>query len=316
MSPGPAIVIHPDVARALRDGAPVVALETAVLTHGLPRDEHDPGAGPLHLATARSMVEAVREGGAVPATVGVLAGRLHVGLEPDELERLAVAPDPAKASTSTLAAILAAGRDAGTTVAATLAACAATTPPLRVFATGGIGGVHPGFARLPDISADLTQLARTRTAVVCAGAKSILDLPATIEVLETLGVPVLGLETDHFPRFHARGTAALRTWKVGGVVAAAEVCRTHWEVLGQPGGVLVTNPIPEAFALDDIALDAAVADANAAADAARAVGAARTPFVLADLAKRTAGRTLVANVALLLHNARAAAGLAAELAGG
>jgi pseudouridine-5'-phosphate glycosidase len=324
------ITVHPEVDHALRHRRPVVALETALMTHGLPRRPLAAGAGalpggaegwdregPLNLETARAMQRTVREGGAVPATIGVLGGTLHIGLDEQPLAELASDRTAAKASTANLAAVMARGQSAGTAVSATLAACAlAEAGPIRVFATGGIGGVHAGWTQRPDVSADLLQLATTPTCVVCAGAKSILDLPATVEALETLGVPVVGYRTDHFPRFHAPGDERLHTThRVDDAPAVARLCRVQWEVLGAEVGVVLANPIPPQFALDGRELEEAVAKANLAADEQAISGAQRTPFLLAELARLTDERSLVANIALLLNNARLAAAAAVALSG-
>jgi len=298
------------------------------MTHGLPRRplargaSADPGGekgwdpeGPLHLETARAMQRAVREGGAVPATIGVLGGALHIGLDDGSLVELAADTAAGKASTANLAAAMACGQSAGTAVSATLAACAlAEAGPIRVFATGGIGGVHAGWTQRPDVSADLLQLATTPTCVVCAGAKSILDLPATVEALETLGVPVVGYQTDLFPRFHAPGDERLKTpHRADDPLAVARLCRLQWEVLSAEVGLVLANPIPPQFALDGRELDEAVVKANRAADDRAVTGPERTPFLLNELARLTDDRSLIANIALLLNNARLAAAVAVAL---
>lgn len=298
------------------------------MTHGLPRRPLAAGAGalpggaegwdpqgPLTLETTRAMQRAVREEGAVPATIGVLGGTLHIGLDDGSLAELAAETAAGKASTANLAAVMARGQSAGTAVSATLAACAlAEAGPIRVFATGGIGGVHAGWTQRPDVSADLLQLATTPTCVVCAGAKSILDLPATVEALETLGVPVVGYQTDLFPRFHAPGDERLKTQhRADDPPAVARLCRLQWEVLSADVGVVLAHPIPPQFALDSQELDEAVAKANRAADDRAVTGAERTPFLLEELARLTNDRSLIANIALLLNNARLAAAVAVAL---
>jgi pseudouridine-5'-phosphate glycosidase len=322
------ILVHPEVDEALRAEHAVVALETAVLTHGLPRTplaetppDLAPGwrdDGPVNLETTRACVRAVRAAGAVPAVVAVIDGALRIGLDDAATERLAADATAEKAAAPTLAGAMRRGASAGTTVSATLAAC--TRPaagPIRVFATGGIGGVHPDRAARLDVSADLAALAATPVCVVCAGAKSILDLPATLEALETLGVPVVGHRTDHFPRFHAAGDADLPVeQRVETAAEAADLCRTAWDVLGGTAGVLLATPVPPRFAVERARLDEWIAAAEAAAAADGVAGAARTPYVLGDLARRSGGRTLLANVDLLVANATLAAEVAVALAGG
>lgn len=323
--------IHSDVAAALRDGRPVVALETAVLTHGLPRtplgaldagplpDAPAPGwnaSAPLNIEVGRAVDRVVRDAGAVPATVGVVDGVLRVGLEAAEVMTLAADTRAAKAAADNLAHVLASGGSAGTTVSATLIACSRATPaPIRVLATGGIGGVHRGWTTRPDVSADLAVLAATSVCVVCAGAKSILDLPATLEVLQSLGIPVVGHGTSAFPRFHARGSDDLAVrQRVEDAETAAELCRAHWDDLGRRTGVVLAAEVPEAFAVDASQLARETDAAESAAERDAVTGADRTPYLLDDLARRTAGRTIVANIALLLNNARIAAAVARAMA--
>lgn len=322
---------HPEVADALRRRRAVVALETAVLTHGLPRTPlgaldagslpeapvpgWDPDA-PLNLEVARAVGRVVRQAGAVPATIGVMDGTLRVGLDVAEIEVLAADHTAPKAAADTLAYAIAGAGNAGTTVSATLIACGLATPaPISVLATGGIGGVHRGWTTRPDVSADLRVLGATPTCVVCAGAKSILDLDATLEVLQTIGVPVVGYGTSCFPRFLARGTDDLRlAQRVDDAMTAGRLCRVHWNDLARPTGVVLAANVPEVFALDAAELAHETDAAEAAAKRDDVSGAARTPYLLADLSRRSSGRTIVANIALLLHNARIAAAVAAELA--
>jgi pseudouridine-5'-phosphate glycosidase len=298
----PLIEIAPFVRAALSGHRPVVALETTVVTHGLPDPEG------LELA-AELEAEIIRRG-AVPATIGVLEGRVIVGMSPDELARLAHAPDVAKLNPGNLGAVVAAGTPGSTTVAAT--AFLAAQCGIEVFATGGIGGVHRGASETGDISADLTALARHPVAVVCAGAKAVLDLPRTVEMLETLGVPVLGFETDEFPAFYQRSSGLHVDLRFDALEALARAIRTHWR-LGSTGGVLVANPIPAADELPsqvhEPALERALADVRTRGVTGRAV----TPFLLERLRELTGGASVVANRALLVHNATVAAGLAIEL---
>ncbi len=321
------IITHEEVAEALSAGRPVVALETAVVTHGLPREstagpweeidgEWDAGK-PLNLALAMAMQRRVRKAGAVPATVSVIDGKLRIGMDEEDLRLLAADETASKGSVSNLADVLAGGANGGTTVSATLAACARAEPaPIRVLATGGIGGVHARWTERPDISADLGQLSATRTCVVCAGAKSVLDLPATVEALETLGVPLVGYRTDWFPCFHAVGSEQLKVpQRVDDAQQAAALCRSHWDTLGFPSGILLANPIEPTFAMGNEELDAAVLRANEAAEQMGVMGAELTPFLLSELARITDGRSLMANISLLLHNAQVAAEVAGAIAG-
>jgi pseudouridine-5'-phosphate glycosidase len=298
--------IHPEVRDALADGRPVVALESVVVTHGLP--------APTNLALAREMEEAVREEGAVPATVAVLDGVVRVGLAPSELEALADRPDRRKLSVRDLPVAVGLGRSGGTTVAAT--ALVAHRAGIAAFATGGIGGVHPGSAERLDVSADLPTLARTPIAVVSAGAKSILDLANTLEVLETLSVPVVGFGTDTLPGFHTRTTGLGLEVRVDDVASLAAIVRAR-DALRLPQAVLVVQPVPEADAVPPEEVREAVARATERARAAQVHGSALTPFVLAALNDAEGDpRFLRANLSLLRANARLAARLARHLAEG
>ncbi len=291
-----------EVATARAEGRPLVALESTIITHGMPF--------PQNLETARRVEAAVREGGAVPATIAVLDGTLHIGLDPERLETLAKTPDALKLSRADMAVAMARGQTGATTVAATM--IAARAAGIGVFATGGIGGVHRGAELSFDISADLQELAQTPVTVVAAGAKAILDLPKTLEVLETLGVPVLCYRSDAFPAFWMTDSGLPAPVRVE---TAAEIARAHAmrAALGLPGGQLVANPIPEADALPAElilpVIDAALAEAAAQGIAAKAV----TPFLLARIFEATGGRSLTANIALVLNNARLAAAIACEL---
>jgi pseudouridine-5'-phosphate glycosidase len=293
------------VREALEGGAPVVALESTLIAHGLP--------WPRNLETARAAEAAVRESGAVPATIAVLAGRPAVGLDGRELERLARGGGARKASSRDLGAAVAQKADAATTVSATMRLAAGAG--IRVFATGGIGGVHPaGEGKAFDVSADLVELARTPVAVVCAGAKSILDLPATLEVLETQGVPVLGYATDTFPAFYLRTSGLPVSARVDSPREAADVLLAHWRLGG--GGAVLAQPLPAEAALDPAEFAQALARAERLARQERVGGPALTPFLLARLAELTGGRTLAANHALIVANARLAGLVSRELARG
>ena len=292
--------VHPEVAEALAGGRPVVALESTVIAHGLPRI--------VAAETARAVEAAVRSGCAVPATIAVLDGRIRVGLDEDGLTRLTSGSAVPKLSRRDLPVALATGGDGATTVATTM--IAAALAGIRVFATGGIGGVHRGAAESFDISADLEELARTGVAVVCAGAKSILDLPKTLEYLETRGVPVLGLGTDRFPAFYVRDSGLPVSHACADAEAVARILRVRW-LLDNDGGVVVANPIPEAEALPEPEIEASIRGAIAEARGRGIAGPALTPFLLSRLAEASGGRTLLANIALLKHNAGAAAAIAA-----
>ena len=297
------MVLSPEVAQALRDGGPVVALESTIITHGMP--------WPQNVETARAVEDEVRAGGAVPATIAVMGDAIRVGLADAELEALGQARDVAKLPRADLAACLATGGIGATTVAATM--ICAHLAGIEVFATGGIGGVHRGAAESFDISADLRELSETAVTVVAAGAKAILDLPKTLEVLETLGVPVIAFGQDDFPAFWSRSSGLRAPLRMddAGAIAAAHAMRGR---LGLPGGQLVANPIPMAdeIAPDVIgpAIEAALAEATAKGIAAKAV----TPFLLGRIFEITGGRSLVANIALVRANARLGAAIAGELA--
>lgn len=305
MIPSPLVDVRPEAAAALHDGRAVVALESTLIAHGLP--------WPVNLETARAAEAAVRREGAVPATVAVWRGRPTVGLDDGELEHLARATDVRKASRRDLAAAVAQGATAATTVAATM--FLASRPGILVFATGGVGGVHPpgpdGPTTVPDVSADLDELARTRMAVVCAGAKSILDLAATLEVLETNGVPVVGYGTDKFPAFYLRSSGLPVGARVDSPAEAALLIRVHWALDGN--GVVLAQPLPAEDCLEPDAFAAALARAERLAHTAGVRGPARTPFLLARLAEITQGATLRANRALIVANARLAARVAVAL---
>ena len=300
MSTLPSIDVRPEVADAVRGGRPVVALESTLIAHGLP--------WPVNLETARQAEAAVRDEGAVPATVAVWQGRPTVGLGGDELEALARGDGVLKASRRDLAVAVARRRNAATTVAATM--FLAHRAGVRLFATGGIGGAHRGEAW--DISADLSELARTPVAVVCAGAKSILDLPRTLEILETQGVPVIGYGTDTFPAFYVHSSGEPLTARVDAPEEAAELIAAHWGLDG--AGVVLAQPLAAEAALEAGEMQAALDEAERRAAAAGVRGPQLTPFLLARLAEVTQGKTLRANQALVVANARLAARVAGALA--
>lgn len=292
------IEIAPEVAAAKA----VVALESTIVAHGMPF--------PRNLETARRLEAAVRDGGAVPATIAVLEGRLRIGLDDAGLERLARGgAKVAKLSRADLAWALTEGRDGATTVAATM--LAAHRAGIRVFATGGIGGVHRGAAETWDVSADLEELARTPVIVVSAGAKAILDLPKTLEVLETKGVPVVGYRTDEFPAFWSRSSGLAAPLRLDDPVAVARLWAMQ-RALGLGAGILVANPIPAAHEIPRAEIEPAIAAALASAKGTE--GKRVTPVLLDAVLAATAGRSLEANIALVLNNARLAAEIALALA--
>ena len=298
--------IREEVAAALAEGKPVVALESTVIAHGLPK--------PHNVDTARAMEMAVRESGGVPATIGVLRGRLVVGLSEEQIAVLAESEEVAKVSRADLAAVLASGRAGATTVAATM--FVAALAGIRVFATGGIGGVHRGGERSMDVSADLTELSRTPVAVVCAGGKAILDLQRTLEVLETLGVPVVGFGTSEFPAFYSRESGLALAHRVDSAEDAARLMVMQWHCArAEPGralgGILFVNPPPMESALPRVEVEGLIAKAVALGEQKGVRGKAVTPYLLAEVAKLSGGRTLRANTDLLVANARLAGKIAA-----
>ncbi len=296
------LTLSPAVAAALQAGNPVVALESTIITHGMP--------WPQNLDVARRVEAAVRAEGAEPATIAVIDGELHVGLEDAALEALARAENVAKLSRADLAVCMARGGTGATTVAATM--IAARAAGIDVFATGGIGGVHQGADQSFDISADLQELAQTAVTVVAAGAKAILDLPKTLEVLETLGVPVIAYGQDALPAFWSRDAGLLAPLRLDD---PATIARAHRQraTLGLPGGQLVANPIPVADEIPHADLAPIIASANAAALADGISGKALTPFLLQRIFEETEGRSLQANIALVLNNARLGAAIAREM---
>jgi pseudouridylate synthase len=298
--------LSPEVQRARFSGLPLVALESTVITHGLPYQEN--------LDLARDMEMEVRGQGAVPATVSVLDGRVCIGLNDIQLERLATDQDLVKISARDFGPVLARGGSGGTTVAGTM--WAAFPAGIRVFATGGIGGVHrpaPGDRRPSyDISADLEMLSRRPMVVVCSGAKAILDLPATLEMLETLSVSVIGYQTDEFPAFYSRSSGLKTNASVNTAEEAAHVARCHWE-MGMESAVLVTVPPPEDYALKHKDVEEAVRTALGEAHKKEIVGQGVTPFLLERVREMTGGESLKVNIALLVNNARIAAQIARYL---
>ncbi|WP_416900547.1 pseudouridine-5'-phosphate glycosidase [Micromonospora echinospora] len=294
-----------EVAEALRAGRPVVALESTIVSHGLPR--------PDNLRVARQIEQAVRDAGAVPATIGMVGGRLVVGLDDTELTRLATADGVAKLSVRDLAVAAATGVDGATTVAATSAVAAASG--IRVFATGGLGGVHREAAQSFDESADLTTLARTPIAVVCAGVKSILDVGATLERLETLGVGVVGYRTRRFPGFFVTDGGFDLDWSVDSPEQVAAVLAARAAHGLHDGGLVVANPLPADEQLDRDLHDRTLADGLALLDRDGITGKAVTPYLLSHFHSATEGASLAVNVRIILRNADLAARIAVAAAG-
>jgi pseudouridylate synthase len=296
-----AVTVRDDIRAALADGRPVVALESSVIAHGLP--------APENVRVAHSLQDAVRAAGATPATVGVIGGQLRVGLQPEEIDHLGTSGDVLKCAAADLGWAIACGADGATTVSATV--FAAASAGIDVVATGGIGGVHRGDTG--DISADLPTLARHPVAVVAAGAKSILDLPRTLEALETLGVAVVGLGTGEFPAFYAGGSGLALDKQAGHPEDIARFCVTRWRRLAQRSGVLVACPCPEDQALQFAEVEEATASALRDAAARGVSGKALTPWLLVSVATTLGARAIAANHALLLNNARVGADLATAL---
>lgn len=300
----PLLDLHPDVAAALAEGRPVVALESTIISHGMP--------WPQNAETAAAVEAEVRAHGAVPATIAVIDGRLKAGLDTAQIQRLARAgTQVAKASRRDLPVLVARGGTGATTVAATM--IIAALAGIRLFATGGIGGVHRGAETSFDISADLQELARTPVAVVCAGAKSILDIGLTLEYLETHGVPVIGYRTDRLPAFYCRDSGFGVDLRLDEPAEIARVMQAS-ATLGFGGGMVIANPIPEAHALPRERMEAAIAQALAEARAQGIAGKAATPFLLGRVSELTGGSSLAANIQLVLDNARLAASIAVALA--
>lgn len=291
------LVFSPEVQQALAHRHPVVALESTIIAHGMPY--------PKNVETALRVEQTVRDSGAVPATCAIIGGKLKAGLDEAEIDRLGrLGSAVPKASRRDVPYLVSQGLDGATTVASTM--IIAHLAGIRVFATGGIGGVHRGAAATMDISADLQELARTPVAVVCAGAKSILDLELTLEYLETHGVPVLGYQTDEFPAFYTRQSGLRVDFRMDSPEQVAHLLQTKWE-LGLHGGVIIANPVPEAYQLDAHIMETAITYALADAERQGIKGKAITPFLLARIEQLTGGQSLAANIELVCDNARLAA---------
>lgn len=296
------LVLSPEVEEAKKNGTPIVALESTIITHGMPY--------PQNLEVAKQVEADIRAKGAVPATMAVLNGTLHAGLTNDQLEELAQAKNVAKVSRADMPVIMAQGRTGATTVAATM--IAANLAGIDVFATGGIGGVHKGAEDSFDISADLTELAHTPVTVVAAGAKAILDVPKTLEVLETNGVPVITYGQDSFPAFWSATSDLASPLRMDNAADIAAAHKTRG-AMALPGGQLVANPIPAADEIPASELAPVIAQATKEAEAQGVTGKDVTPFLLARIFELTDGKSLIANIALVRNNARLAADIAAAL---
>ena len=295
--------LSPEVAEAVRAGKPVVALESTIISHGMPY--------PQNVETALKVENTIRENGAVPATIAVIGGRLKAGLTPEQIEYLGKkGRGVAKASRRDLPVLVAQGKDGATTVTTTM--IIAAMAGIKVFATGGVGGVHRGAETTMDISADLEELAQTPVMVICAGAKSILDLGLTLEYLETKGVPVIGYGTEELPAFYTRKSGFKVDYRLDTPEELAAAFRAKME-MGLKGGMLVTNPIPEEYSMDPDRINAAIDQAVAEAEAQGIQGKETTPFLLARIKDLTGGDSLASNIQLVLNNARLAARTAALL---
>lgn len=296
--------INPEVAAALAAGKPVVALESTIISHGMPY--------PQNVETALKVEQIIRDNGAVPATIAILKGRLKVGMTHEEIEYLGKAGlDVIKTSRRDIPFIVAKEVDGATTVASTM--ILAQMAGIKVFATGGIGGVHRGAQQTFDISADLQELANTDVTVVCAGAKSILDIGLTLEYLETQGVPVIGYQTSTLPAFYTRESEFGVDYQLDTPAQIAAAMKAKWD-MDLKGGIVVANPIPEAHQLDRAMIDQVIADAVAEMDSKGIFGKASTPFLLAKVAETTKGVSLAANIELVFNNAKLAANIAVEYA--
>lgn len=296
------IVIREEVKKALEEKRAVVALESTIITHGMPYPEN--------VKTALEVEEILRRKGVVPATIAIVDGVIKIGLSKEEIQELAQAKDVIKTSRRDLPYLLAKKKSGASTVAATM--IMAKMAGIKVFVTGGIGGVHRGASESFDISADLLELAQTEVAVICAGTKSILDIEKSLEVLETNGVPVFGYKTQDFPAFYTRKSGCKVDYPLESPEEAARVLKTKWD-LGLKGGVVIANPIPEEDALDQDYIDTSIEKALSRAEELGIKGKEMTPFLLDELKRVTEGKSLEANIALVYNNARVGAEIALEL---
>ncbi|MCR3955578.1 MAG: pseudouridine-5'-phosphate glycosidase [Gudongella sp.] len=295
--------ISSNVKKALEDGKPVVALESTIISHGMPY--------PQNVETALRVEEIIRSNGAVPATIGIINGKLIAGLTSEEIDYMGKTSGIAKVSRRDIPYIVSAGKDGATTVASTM--IIAEMAGIKIFATGGIGGVHRGAETTMDVSADLEELSQTGVAVVCAGAKSILDIGLTLEYLETKGVPVLGYKTDELPAFYTRKSGFSVDYNMDSPKEIADLLRVKWD-LELHGGVVVANPIPEEFSMDESFITGIIEKAVVEAQEKGIKGKDTTPFLLAKIKEITGGDSLAANIELVYNNAKLAAQIAVELA--
>ncbi|MET3698662.1 pseudouridine-5'-phosphate glycosidase [Bacillus oleivorans] len=287
------LVFSEEVRQAMENGKPIIALESTIITHGMPY--------PQNIETALEVEEIIREEGAVPATIAIMDGKIHIGLSQAEIKQLANSEDVIKASRRDLPYIIAQKKTGATTVAGTM--ICAQLAGITLFVTGGIGGVHRGAEQTMDISADLDELSQTNVAVVCAGAKSILDLGLTMEYLETKGVPVVGYQTNELPAFYTRTSPYEVNYRLDDPKEIAQLIRSKWD-LGLKGGIVIANPIPEKDALDEKFMNEIIEQALAEADAKQIKGKDVTPFLLSKVKDLTEGKSLEANIALVKNNAR------------
>lgn len=295
------IDIKEEVLKALKAGDPIVALESTIISHGMPYPEN--------VATARKTEEIIREGGAIPATIAIINGRIKVGLTDEELEYLGKAKDVLKVSRRDFPYVIANQLNGATTVASTM--IVAELAGIKVFVTGGIGGVHRGAEKTFDISADLTELSKSSVTVVCAGAKSILDIGLTLEYLETLGVPVLGYGTKEFPAFYTRKSGYQVEMKADTPLDVAKMMHAKWD-LGLDGGIVVGNPIPEEYSMDYDYINGIIEDSIKEAEALGIKGKEVTPFLLSKVKEKTEGSSLKANIQLVYNNARVGSAIAVQ----
>lgn len=296
------ITLSEEVRAAKEEGKPIVALESTIISHGMPY--------PQNVKTAREVEQIIRDNGAVPATIALVDGKIKIGLSDDELEMFGKSSDVAKASRRDLAYLLATKKKGATTVAATM--ICAELAGIEIFVTGGIGGVHRGAETTMDISADLEELAQTNVAVICAGAKSILDLGLTMEYLETKGVPVMGFQTDVLPAFYTRSSKFPVNFRVDDAESISSTLKTKWD-LGLKGGAVIANPIPEEYAMDEQMITEVIETALKGAEENNISGKDTTPFLLAKVKELTGGKSLDSNIALVKNNAVLGAQIAVSL---
>ncbi|MBO9129416.1 pseudouridine-5'-phosphate glycosidase [Bacillus sp. 165] len=282
-----------EVQQAKKEGKAIVALESTIISHGMPY--------PQNVQTAREVEQIVRDNGAVPATIAIIGGKIKIGLTDEELEVFGKSSGVAKVSRRDLAQIIATKQLGATTVASTM--ICADLADIKIFVTGGIGGVHKGAETTMDISADLEELAQTDVAVICAGAKSILDLALTLEYLETKGVPVIGYKTEYLPAFYTRTSEHRLSFSTDSVDVIAEILKTKWE-LNLKGGAVIANPIPEEYAMDESYINKIIDHAIKEAEEKHIIGKENTPFLLKKIKELTGGKSLDANIALVKHNAK------------